>query len=84
MVVAAERTRKRDLATALTSLRTVDVAPAGFVLNFVQVDASDSYRYGKYRYQPSQADTNSTPAPRTVSYTHLDVYKRQVHQRAVA
>jgi hypothetical protein len=48
----------------LTSLRTVDVAPAGFVLNFVQVDASDSYRYGKYRYQPAQADTNSTPAPR--------------------
>ncbi|MBK6886545.1 MAG: hypothetical protein IPH03_08895 [Tetrasphaera sp.] len=41
MVVAAERTRKKDLQTALTSLHTVDVDPAGFVLNFVPVSASD-------------------------------------------
>ena len=60
MVVAAERTRKKDLATALTSLRTVDIAPAGFVLNFVQVGASDPYRYGTYRYQQPPAGTKPT------------------------
>lgn len=55
MVVAAERTRKKDLQTALTSLQTIDVAPAGFVLNFVPVSASDPYRYGTYRYQQGSA-----------------------------
>ena len=62
MVVAAERTRKKDLATALTSLQTVEVAPAGFVLNFVPVSASDPYRYGTYRYQrpPEEAAVSQT------------------------
>jgi capsular exopolysaccharide synthesis family protein len=62
MVVAAERTRKKDLATALTSLQTVEVAPAGFVLNFVPVSASDPYRYGTYRYQrpPEEATVSQT------------------------
>jgi len=50
LVVAAERTRKKDLATAITSLRTVDVEPAGFVLNFVPAQSGDVYRYGYYRY----------------------------------
>ena len=62
MIVAAERTRKKDLANALTSLRTVDVAPAGFVLNFVQVSASDPYRYGTYRYQQTTASKATKPA----------------------
>lgn len=55
LVVAAERTRKRDLATALTSLRTVDVEPAGLVLNFVPMGGSDPYRYGYYRYDRSRS-----------------------------
>jgi capsular exopolysaccharide synthesis family protein len=62
MVVAAERTRKKDLAAALTSLRTVDIAPAGFVLNFVQVSASDPYRYGTYRYQQAPQGASASPA----------------------
>ncbi len=61
MVVAAERTRKKDLQTALTSLHTVDVDPAGFVLNFVPVSASDPYRYGTYRYQQGSAAASTDP-----------------------
>ncbi|MEI2828100.1 MAG: polysaccharide biosynthesis tyrosine autokinase [Dermatophilaceae bacterium] len=61
MVVAAERTRKKDLQTALTSLHTVDVDPAGFVLNFVPVSASDPYRYGTYRYQQGSAAASADP-----------------------
>ncbi len=50
LVVASERTRKRDLTTAVTSLRTVDIDPDGVVLNFVPVDSADIYRYGYHRY----------------------------------
>ncbi len=48
-VVAADRTRKRDLAAAMRALSTVDATPAGFTLNMVAAGASDPYRYGYYR-----------------------------------
>ena len=58
-VVAADRTRKRDLQSALKSLSTVGVHAAGFALNMVSVGPSDPYRYGYYRYQaPSTSRTD--------------------------
>ncbi len=65
MVVAADRTRKKDVATALTGLRTVDMAPAGLVLNFTPTSA-DTY-YGAYRPQPTGAA--ATPKPGNGSTT---------------
>jgi len=64
MVVAAERTRKKDLQTALNSLRTVDVAPAGFVLNFVLPSGMDHYRYGAYRSQSKAGRIAAGSSPR--------------------
>jgi capsular exopolysaccharide synthesis family protein len=49
-IVAADRTRKRDLSSALKSLTTVDATPAGFALNMVSGGSSGPYRYGYYRY----------------------------------
>ena len=48
MVVAADRTRKRDLASAVHSLETVDVPVAGFALNMVPASGSTAHRYGYY------------------------------------
>ncbi|MDQ6897117.1 MAG: polysaccharide biosynthesis tyrosine autokinase [Actinomycetota bacterium] len=48
-VVAADRTRKRDLQSALKSLSTVGVNAAGFALNMVATGNSDPYRYAYYR-----------------------------------
>jgi capsular exopolysaccharide synthesis family protein len=77
LVVAAERSRKKDLGSALTSLRTVDIEPAGFVLNFVPQGSRDPYRYGYYRYDSAtrggtrrgskQARQRTTPQERAVS-----------------
>jgi succinoglycan biosynthesis transport protein ExoP len=50
-VVAADRTRKRDLQSAIRALSTVEAAPAGFALNMVTSGPSDPYRYGYYRFQ---------------------------------
>jgi capsular exopolysaccharide synthesis family protein len=47
MVVAADRTRKRDLASAVHSLETVDAPVAGFALNMVPA-TSTAHRYGYY------------------------------------
>jgi polysaccharide biosynthesis transport protein len=47
MVVAADRTRKRDLASAVHSLETVDAPVAGFALNMVP-GTSTAHRYGYY------------------------------------
>jgi succinoglycan biosynthesis transport protein ExoP len=54
-VVAVDRTRKRDLQSALKSLSTVGVNAAGFALNMVATGSSDPYRYGYYRYEESSA-----------------------------
>ena len=50
MVVAADRTRKRDLASAVESLETVDAQIAGFALNMVPANGSTTHRYGYYGY----------------------------------
>lgn len=48
MVVAADRTKKRDLASAVQSLETVDAPVAGFALNMVAAGSSTTHRYGYY------------------------------------
>ncbi len=50
MVVGSERTRKKDLASAVQSLETVDAPVAGFALNMVPASSSTAYRYGYYGY----------------------------------
>jgi capsular exopolysaccharide synthesis family protein len=55
MVVGADRTRKRDLASAVQSLETVDVPVAGFALNMAPASSSTAHRYGYYGYN-SDAD----------------------------
>lgn len=50
MVVAADRTKRRDLETALTSLDTIEVPVSGFVLNLATGSSSSTYRYGTYGY----------------------------------
>ena len=51
MVVASHRTKKRDVASAVKQLETVEARLAGFALNFVPINESDPYRHGYYRYQ---------------------------------
>lgn len=53
-VIAADRTRKRDLQSAIKALTTVDARAAGFALNMVAGGAGDPYRYGYYRYEEGQ------------------------------
>ena len=48
LVVADDRTRKRDLGSAIKSLETVDVPISGFALNMVANHKSAGYRYGYY------------------------------------
>jgi capsular exopolysaccharide synthesis family protein len=50
MVVGADRTKKRDLASAVQSLETVGAPVAGFALNMVSSGSSASHRYGYYGY----------------------------------
>jgi capsular exopolysaccharide synthesis family protein len=56
-VVAADRTRKRDLTSALKALTTVDATPAGFALNMVSGSSGGPYRYGYYRYEGEASGT---------------------------
>jgi hypothetical protein len=58
MVVASNRTKKRDLASAVKQLDTVGAKLVGFALNFVAVSESDARRYGYYR-----PDTPALSAP---------------------
>ena len=59
-VVAADRTRKRDLSSAIKALTTVDATPAGFALNMVSTGGSDPYRYGYYRYEADQSGSRGS------------------------
>ena len=54
MVVATQKTKKRDLASAVKQLDTVGAKLVGFALNFVPVNESDARRYGYYRFQETQ------------------------------
>jgi tyrosine-protein kinase len=58
-VVAADRTRKRDLQSAIKALTTVDARAAGFALNMVAGGTSDPYRYGYYRYDVAKKTTTT-------------------------
>ncbi len=53
LVVAAERTQRKELTAALHALHTVGAEPSGFVLNFVPPDGV-AYRYG-YPYGRSRS-----------------------------
>ena len=57
MVVAANKTRKRDLSNAMKSLDTVGARVSGFAWNFVATSRSAANRYGYYRYGHKAADT---------------------------
>lgn len=60
MVVATDKTRRRDLESALRSLYTVDVAVSGFALNLATGGSDTAYRYGTYGY----GQTATLHAPR--------------------
>jgi capsular exopolysaccharide synthesis family protein len=55
MVVASNRTRKRDLASALKSLETVGGKVSGFALNFVASGDAEAQRYGYYRQHSGES-----------------------------
>lgn len=48
MVVAADRTRKRDLSSALKSLETIGAHVSGFAWNKTSLSRDDARRYGYY------------------------------------
>ncbi|GAA6527719.1 polysaccharide biosynthesis tyrosine autokinase [Intrasporangium sp. DVR] len=62
MVVASERTRRRELESALRSLQTVEVPVAGFALNLATGANSATYRYGTYGYGQTAAVHGSRAA----------------------
>ncbi|MEO7449298.1 MAG: polysaccharide biosynthesis tyrosine autokinase [Humibacillus sp.] len=64
MVVAADRTRRRDLASAIHSLETVDAPVAGFALNMAPV-TSTAHRYGYYGHTADAGGKASRSERRT-------------------
>ncbi|WP_434966155.1 polysaccharide biosynthesis tyrosine autokinase [Janibacter indicus] len=54
MVVGVDRTKKRDLASAIRQLETVGARVSGFARNFVQDKRGSQYRYGYHRYEEDQ------------------------------
>ena len=62
MVVASHRTKKRDVASAVKQLETVEARLAGFALNFVPINESDPYRHGYYRYQETMKKAEAAKA----------------------
>lgn len=51
MVVGIDRTKKKDLVTALKQLDTVGARVSGFARNFVAGKGSAEYRYGYHAYE---------------------------------
>lgn len=51
MVVGIDRTRKKDLASALKQLDTVGARVSGFARNFVSDKGGSQYRYGYHTYE---------------------------------
>ncbi|MGO4363009.1 polysaccharide biosynthesis tyrosine autokinase [Terrabacter sp. RAF57] len=70
MVVGAERTKKRDLASAVQSLETVDAPVAGFALNMVSAGSSTAHRYGYYGYNRDADVKPSRRAKRSQAKHH--------------
>lgn len=62
MVVASERTKRRELEAALRSLETVEVPVAGFALNLATGASAAAYRYGTYGYGQTAAIHESRAA----------------------
>jgi succinoglycan biosynthesis transport protein ExoP len=50
MVVASEKTKRKDLESALNSLSTIEVPVAGFAVNLATAATGAAYRYGTYGY----------------------------------
>ena len=69
-VVAADRTRKRDLQAAIKALATVDARPAGFALNMVAGGATDPYRYGYYRFDEGSDKTRKGRRAKERKHAH--------------
>ena len=69
-VVAADRTRKRDLQAAIKALATVDARPAGFALNMVAGGATDPYRYGYYRFDEESDKTRKGRRAKERKHAH--------------
>ena len=64
IVVGSNRTKKRDLVSALKSLETVGGTVSGFALNMVAAGDVESTRYGYYRYEaPPAVEKKSTTSP---------------------
>ena len=61
LVVGANKTRKRHLASALEALETVGSPVSGFALNMIQGGARDGY-YGYHRYGSRPTDDAGTSA----------------------
>ncbi|WP_427383672.1 polysaccharide biosynthesis tyrosine autokinase [Janibacter sp. G56] len=55
MVVGADRTKKKDLASAMKQLATVDAKVSGFARNMVATRRGSEYRYGYHRYEAAVA-----------------------------
>lgn len=53
MVVGVDRTKKKDLASAMKQLNTVGAHVSGFARNFVAGGHDGQYRYGYHRYEES-------------------------------
>lgn len=51
MVVGIDRTKKKDLVTALKQLETVGARVSGFARNFVAGKGGGDYRYGYHAYE---------------------------------
>ncbi|MEO6790664.1 MAG: polysaccharide biosynthesis tyrosine autokinase [Ornithinibacter sp.] len=56
MVVAADRTNKRDLSTALKALETASTSASGFAMNFVSGLEARPYSYGYHTPAGTGAD----------------------------
>lgn len=56
MVVGHDRTKKRDLASAMKQLSTVEATVSGFARNFVAGRGSRVYGYGSHQHGPESVD----------------------------
>lgn len=74
MVLAADRTRKRDLAAALKALETVQVKVSGFALNMLAAKSPGAYDYHyRYRQYGPPAKDQPQPEPRRRGRRHQHV-----------
>ena len=58
MIVGIDRTKKKDLASAMKQLTTVGAHVSGFARNFVAGRQGSQYRYGYHRYEEEATPTS--------------------------